>query len=1075
MTTSLDGTDLRCLRLRCRRPEETAGASSSLFARLSPSAVTALQKDALLRSQPQNQNGWHIFTANDKGRTDFLPLAVTFRGRSEETTTIYVSYNGGDAATYRGNENSEDILELPPALIPDGCLEQGDDNRIVHVKALSFVRDAQILQVEPSTTADWELLETRAAFLEDGALLQQVSIVYAGQVIPLWVGFKDVAWIRILSVNFEREDSVWPELDAGPGCQSTATECLRLVRDTRISVAPKPRLHTSQSSPPLRVYTTQNDYGTPMLNLAESMGKRQVSTTPGTVLIHSALKAQIPGLQDDDENALVLLWNAANESAPPDANLSIVLQLQFCVDIPERHIAIHPLTRSRLDLVALRDAVFLRLLSPVEVARGSSCLGEEDALSLEMVDLQSLRQGKKWRYPYDDLSRQQNNPILLSKENITGAQNEPMENGSFLFENTPTMVRTLYRVSISSDHVPSTDRCFVRRKDLSEQVHNNTSQPCVSYNVLSSPQLLDLLPWSSRLSSDLNHYKIHSSINFDALVYGENGSGKTHTALSLASFARFTGNCSTLYLDCKKLKEGRGTRMKQIQSEFDQVFHEVSACVGHVLVILDDLDELAPNMINGASSDDSSQSQQVNPVAVDQAKLVADTVCRYIEQEPRSAEKKISVLITCRDTRSLHPALLTARPFTRSIPTLELTALEKGELLLKMILPPLDLGAVSLTSAFSELLLGRRIDGYRPKDLSLLASRVKHMLQCDGDGFSQDNVARCVKLALEDFTPLRQLSVNEGTAGAAAWSDIGGLFKAKEALTSAMLNPSKYRRIYSKAAIRLPRGVLLFGSPGSGKSFLVPALAKKCGFSLITCRGPELLDRYIGASESKVRELFARAAAASPSILFFDEIDSLAPRRGSDRTGVTDRVVNQLLTLVDGVEDVSAGGLVYVVAATSRPDIIDPALLRPGRLENHVYVGYPESDVELTDLLLKVSSRFSVDKAVLQSLSTPQFMQDLKKACPSFHRFSAADFKAVFDTAQLYAIHELLQTDRSNENVVIEDHHLMEALRSTGPSLPERDFGVLMKSYRPFRKDVKGQASDGDSLHSRNKLRTALR
>ena len=766
-------------------------------------------------------------------------------------------------------------------------------------------------------------------------------------------------------------------------------------------------------------------------------------------------------------------------------------------------------------MVALKDAVFLRVLSPVEVARGSTWLGhsagtEDVPLSLSLSELQEVRQGHRWRYPYHDRAQESLQNMLshaYNAEDALQAENEPMEDGSFLFDKQITGVsggRALYRVSASSGKEPPNgqdllDRCFVLRQDLPQlselnpcmadlsgsssstppleapvgRDHIEDTLPCFTYNLLSTPQLVGLLSQTSLLSSDLIKYRTCATTNFDALVYGENGSGKTHTALALAAFARFADDCSTLYLDCKSLKEGRGIRMKQIQSEFQHVFHEADACIGHVLVILDDLDELAPNMENGANADESSQSQQVNPVAVDQAKLVADTVRRYMEEGPCTAEKCISVVITCRDTRSLHPALLTARPFSRTIPTPDLTADEREEVLLKLLS-----SGFQRNDSFSSLRLGRKTEGYRPKDLSLLASRVKHMLKCSGSELSQDAAAQWIKRALEDFTPLRQLSVNEGTAGRAAeWSNIGGLFEVKEALTSTMLNPSKYRLIYSKAKIRLPRGVLIFGSPGCGKSYLVPALANKCGFSLITCRGPELLDRYIGASESKVRELFARASAASPSVLFFDEIDSLAPRRGSDRTGVTDRVVNQLLTLLDGVEDASAGGLVYVVAATSRPDIVDPALLRPGRLEKHVYVGYPESDEELTDLLLKVASRYSVDDKVLQSLSSPQFMRDFKKACPNFHRLSAADFKAAFDTAQLNAIHELLQTDRSNEMVTIGSRHLMGALRSTRPSLPERDYGMLMEAYRPFRKDMKGQAGDGDSAspHSRSKLRTALR
>lgn len=408
--------------------------------------------------------------------------------------------------------------------------------------------------------------------------------------------------------------------------------------------------------------------------------------------------------------------------------------------------------------------------------------------------------------------------------------------------------------------------------------------------------------------------------------------------------------------------------MKDILSEVHRVFQDASSSTGESLVILDDLDELTPNVEDSNGTDDSAQSQQINPVAVDQARLIGDLIRQHLELDLN--RKRFSAIITCRDEGFLLPCILNARPFTQVLTCPRLTASERETVLWNMITLTSDGGALNTNEAFKSHRIGRKTDGFRPRDLLLLAAKVRHTIKDAATDCCPTHVAACTSRALERFMPLRQLSVSEGRC--ADWSDIGGLFRAKEVLTSTILNPAKYRRIYAKANMRLPRGVLVFGSPGCGKSYVVPALAKKCGFSLTTCRGPELLDRYIGASESKVRDLFARAGASSPSILFFDEIDALAPRRGFDRTGVTDRVVNQLLTLLDGVEDSNAKGLVYVVAATSRPDIVDPALLRPGRLEKHVYISSPETEDEYTDLLLKIAARYSVDDdlhALISSVS----------------------------------------------------------------------------------------------------------
>lgn len=162
--------------------------------------------------------------------------------------------------------------------------------------------------------------------------------------------------------------------------------------------------------------------------------------------------------------------------------------------------------------------------------------------------------------------------------------------------------------------------------------------------------------------------------------------------------------------------------------------------------------------------------------------------------------------------------------------------------------------------------------------------------------------------------------------------------------------------------LRTNRGILLYGPPGCGKTFIVQSMARALHLTLVTVKGPQLLSKFIGESEAAVRDVFARAAAAQPALLFFDEFDALAPRRGHDTTGVTDRVVNQLLTLLDGVDGGSgssgssgnAGPVVVVVAASNRPDLIDLALLRPGRIETKLYVGYPESRADARAVLAAV-------------------------------------------------------------------------------------------------------------------------
>lgn len=172
---------------------------------------------------------------------------------------------------------------------------------------------------------------------------------------------------------------------------------------------------------------------------------------------------------------------------------------------------------------------------------------------------------------------------------------------------------------------------------------------------------------------------------------------------------------------------------------------------------------------------------------------------------------------------------------------------------------------------------------------------------------------------------------------------IPGLENAIDVFQEVLMWPSRFPKIFESSPLRNQAGILLFGPPGTGKTYLVSKLAKTWNLRMISVKGPELLAKYIGQSEENVRILFDRARSAKPCVLFFDEFDSLAPRRGHDSTGVTDRVVNQLLTELDGVEGLQG---VTVIGATSRPELLDPALLRSGRIDRLVECGLP-SEVNL--------------------------------------------------------------------------------------------------------------------------------
>ena len=226
------------------------------------------------------------------------------------------------------------------------------------------------------------------------------------------------------------------------------------------------------------------------------------------------------------------------------------------------------------------------------------------------------------------------------------------------------------------------------------------------------------------------------------------------------------------------------------------------------------------------------------------------------------------------------------------------------------------------------------------------------------------------------------------------WDDVGGLEDAKAMILDTVELPLRHRDLFA-GGLRRRSGVLLYGPPGSGKTLLAKAVAAQCAASFLSVKGPELIDPYVGESERKVREAFARARRARPCVVFFDELDALAPARGGsgDSGGVMDRVVAQLLAEIDAAQAASDGDL-FVVGATNRPDLLDPALLRPGRLDALVYVGVSEDAASKLKVLRALTRRFALGAGV--------DLEAVARACPP--TLSGADLYALCADAWMGAL-----------------------------------------------------------------------
>lgn len=321
-----------------------------------------------------------------------------------------------------------------------------------------------------------------------------------------------------------------------------------------------------------------------------------------------------------------------------------------------------------------------------------------------------------------------------------------------------------------------------------------------------------------------------------------------------------------------------------------------------------------------------------------------------------------------------------------------------------------------------------RTPGFVRADLAALVreAALRAAARASEDGKPPALTQEDIKGALTVIRPLSRSATEEVSVGSVTLEDVGDMVDTKAALTEAVLWPLQHPDTFARLGVDPPKGVLLYGPPGCGKTFVVRALASSGRLSVHAVKGAELMDKWVGSSEKAVRELFRRARDSAPSLVFLDEIDALAPRRGqSFDSGVTDRVVASLLTEMDGIEPLRD---VVVLGATNRPDLIDPALLRPGRLEKLVFVEPPDADARREILR-------TAGKSVPLSADV-----DLDALATELDGYSAADCVALLREAALTAMRRSIDA----ADVTAED--VAKARDAVRPSLDP----VQVESLRAF-------------------------
>ena len=304
------------------------------------------------------------------------------------------------------------------------------------------------------------------------------------------------------------------------------------------------------------------------------------------------------------------------------------------------------------------------------------------------------------------------------------------------------------------------------------------------------------------------------------------------------------------------------------------------------------------------------------------------------------------------------------------------------------------------------------------------------------------SVLEKMEIKMEDFmnafkevtpTAMREVYIEVPTVH---WDDIGGLEDVKQELREAVEWPLKKPEVFERMGIRPPKGILLFGPPGCGKTMLARAVATESEANFISIKGPEVFSKWVGESEKAIREVFRKGRMAAPSVIFFDEFDALVPRRGLGYgdSGVSERVISQLLTEIDGISSLKD---IVVIAATNRPDILDKAVLRPGRFDRLIYVPGPDE-----------KARLEIFKIYTKNMPLAKDV-DLEKLAKATKNYSGADIEAVCREAAMIA----LRRDTEAKEIMAADFE--KAMEVIGPTItPDMDawYKSFMRQVRKVQK-----------------------
>lgn len=973
---------------------------------------------------------------------------------------LHVGWDGHES---QGFLNGEPAIEINPTLVERIKLRPTSPFDL-YVSRYDQSKTADQVSVEPETSDDWEIIESHAMFFQD-EILHQTRIVALGETLLCYI---DNVVCRFTIKNIE------------PGRLKSA----RISTGSLVVISPRENKARAQS--------TQMKVGSHKLRSLEQM-----------IASKSTVKRSIYGLNEVENNSMYIYMHV-NEVPSKLACVSImvnsldlkhqgkhekqekisehakkvVVAVQGHDDVHKGHVAMSSLVWEALwaqknngfKIIIEAVAEPEHQIDAVDVKVTFTNIPNDERIEKNRRDAEvlSLKRAQGLfeqlsKGPITDRTVFYKHRLLVELINERTGEHVPFVN----FQNSTS---PKWRFSEDSKHLSS------------YQLPNQESQETT---FLQSSLKDDYLP-SDVTRRILDYLMMPVLPSSGVLLTGNGGTGKTTVLKELTKALVTEKGKHVKYFDCNLLPDSSNIgKMKQQVQEWCALCYWYSPAV----LILDNAESLVPSI----KSDDPQQLAMQQRGGSNSTRLALFLI-KLVEGMTKKSSDAIRVVFSCHNRNELN-SILFDKHFIGDVFKQMSPNVDKRGNLLEFYVDKMS-NHLTLGGNLQIRDIALATDGFSPLDLQALVDKLLHQAlmtsDTDADIIALDKAV--FEEVIKDFSPsaLRGVKLTKSTG--TSWKDIGALEGPKKVLLETLEWPTKYAPIFKNCPLQLRSGVLLYGYPGCGKTLLASAVAQQCGLNFITVNGPEILNKYIGASEQNVRELFERAQSVKPCVLFFDEFDSIAPKRGHDSTGVTDRIVNQLLTQMDGVEGLDG---VYVLAATSRPDLIDSALLRPGRIDKSVLCNVPGPEERL-DILHTITSS---GKMALEPGT------DLAPVAEQTAGYSGADLQGLAYNAYLKSVHRaLLQQNpddsrsqdsrkieytvlnRNDVGIVIPERpdeteyqhnetstpsastqltisldDLLQACQETKPSISTTEFLKLQAIYQKFQDDRDGDMPPGEA------------